>query len=1171
MATANEPALGLTGTLTALQAQPPMTAAPNTQAVAPAMASAGGENLERAARSLESVQGNVAGQTQAIKQMSMAGQQQTVGLQMLMSQLGTQVTSLMQAVNQLSVSMTMSAMPSMSAMAQPVPSPMGIGGMNMARSVGGGIMSAGGSMAGGLSSYGRPFGAMGEMAASPFLGTPVYPSDASQFGPQLSGDAGVMRGMAMTTGLGIQPEMLKFGGGERIRQLGSERLQKSFGDTVLGAAGGGARLGSSLGSDFLGFGAARVMGMGGFGSMLAGSVIGMPIAAAAGASIDEVMDQSAMIRGGGDQFARSAHRFMPTSGMGFGQLRRPGMQSRQRVGRSMNRMAIEDLTLNNEDVREMFAGVTQQDLMRGVGNVDEVVQRFRDTKETFKMIGRRMGQGLQEAAGTMGALQGLGFDPSGQRGRSAIFGASSVMGLTPSEAMQRGIGSGQQGTAMGIGREMFGIGIQGAQLAQSAIQSGALTNVQTAALGGREAAGGLMPQMMMNFLQSPMGRATLLAGATPGGFNMGAVQGLGARQVMGRAGDKANADINSLIDIELGGEEQAREFLQDPQAFGAVLGQVRSVARTFEQTGANPHNAMRMALKQTVMQGATGEQLSAALKMIKEMPESRRKEGMQRAREMADEFGTQTSEDLAMWAQTKRSLKRAFTPISEGAVGMVAAGGAALSRSMTSIHRGLTGIEPKYMGRDLDMDALSAVTTRGTGSGVFENEEMEVVPETTVNNVGDVALIKERNRHREQRNALRTDQEMIYGEKVSVPMRAEAQRTVANARSKNKEAVENIVEQLRTSTSPGERRTLSTKLMTLLSDGTYGKFDSKKQRGRMMKRALQDAVQSTTGADIGSHFAGRELDKLAPVDTQKAKELAGDISSLLDLDDNFKARELANPEVKAWLEARVYGTGGDLVALKKAAREAGGESFEKLEANLNKGRETEGFWDTAGGLFTHWTADTGEDRGAKILEMLGDDESGLIGLGRKESARTRAIDIAGGASSDAIRRLGEVEKGKFSGALSNFTPGLRTKNSGDVSQALGGLIGKITDPQLAALTKAGGHDRFVEVMTVLKDVNLENKIQRSEREAIAKVININADSEHMNMVVDRANQTGDLGFAALAALSGGKMPQSMLLGRPGTGLTEGQGAQMLEVSTQLTRTLHMIDELALIIADLKMR
>jgi hypothetical protein len=1174
----DDPALGLTGALTTLQNQPPLpAAAPAGSAPSSQDTGQAAEELSRAARSLESVQGSVSGQTQAIQQMTMAAQQQQSMINMSMNQLGNQISTLVQSINKLSTSMTMQQSympppaPSMGPMAQPVgmdfgppPAPAFPQARSMAAGAGGMAMAGARMGFSGLNRFGGAAGGVGAGAALPFFGTPVWAPGQGSVSPRIGGDVGAWGGAAMATGMGITPEMMRYGGANKMQELGSERFQQRFGDAALGLMGGAARLGTGLAADAAGFGLGGAIG-GTLGSFALGGPIGAALAAPAAGAINEVMGQTSAMRGFGDQYARNAFRFMPQQGMGFGNLRRPGMQQRLQVGQQMNRMGIEDLAYDEKDIGEIFGGMSQQDLMRATRTQDEVVQRIRQGKETIKLIGRRMGQTIQESAGTMGEMQQLGFDPTSMRSRATIFGASSVQGLTPTEAMQRGLATGGQYTAQGLGREMAGMGLVGAQAAQVGIQTGRLSNIDIAAMGGREGAGGAIPSLVGSFLQSGVGKSMLMAGGA------GATQGLNMQQVIGRGGAMANQDINRLIDIELGGEEQARELLQDPRALSEIVRMVSDQARVFKQgrPGVSDRNAMRLALRQ-YMPNASGAQLTAILKQVEGLPESQTKKAQSMATNLADEMSATTTERVAIVARAKRQLSRWATPTAEALAGGVTGTGVAMGNALTDVYRGVTGMDVQSTGAGMDIGTLTELRGRTSEDRYAYREQEMAMPD-----VGDVdpetrAAIARENRGIKARNAERARQGNVMSKKTRVNQRTKStvdkQVRSVLADPANYKAIEEYKEQIKNG-SPSDKKQAMKGLLDLMSSGTYGKYDASTPVGAQVMRAFNDKIQEELGVDAASILAGDMGPKaFGRAEKENLKEKREELRGLLDLESTETAALFEREEVADYLAA-VGGAEGamDIGEAEKRMLAAlpEGEGARVLE--IMRENEKQGF-DLFGTTFSE-TASTAKGRARTAAALLkgggGRFGEGAIGLGKKEGATLRT-GVAGGAAAEVLMGL---RKKKMGAGASGLIGRLAGGEVAGVTSAMGELEGKLTEADLAELEKgeiAGGKE-FAAILREMKNIDGDNKLSGSERDALA---NMGMKAEKIDQISKGMNEgtvnRGDIMTMAMAGVD--TAPMAMLM----KGGPEGkQAVLMFQSMQQMSKITDQVMEISKIVKSIK--
>jgi hypothetical protein len=1136
-----DPVLGLTGTLNAVQTQAPM--APN----AVPQDNSASQHLERAARSLESVQGNVSGQTQAIQQMSMIAQQQSAMMSMLINQLSMQVAGLSQAIGGMSTAMRMG--PAMTQMAYPMaPTDMGGGGGGgggggFLRRAGGAAVTGGSAAFGGLYSAGRPFGAFGGGLVSPFFGTPVGAPGPGQIGPQMSQDVGLWRSAVMASGFGIDPRMMRTAGGGQLQQLGRERLQQNVADVGLGLTGGAARVGIGYGAGELGMAIGGRLGLGMVGGGIAGMALGGALAAPASMAIDEIMRQSAAQRGYGEQFGRNAFRMLgPQQTSGFGALRRPGMQDRLRFGQAVNRMEIQDLTMTQQDMTEAFAGMSQNDLARGVRNVDEVVQRFRETKETLKLLGRRMGQGIQEAAGTMGALQAIGIDPTGQRGRAAIFGASSILGMTPSEAMQRSMGMAgtQWGAQGGFGAGMLGVGQVSLQAGQSAIQRGALNASQIAALGGREGTGEALQTMVSNFLQSGVGRAMLVAGPQ--------AMGAGVQETMRMASQRASIDRGRVVDVQMGGQKQTQEYLKDPnRAVADIYAKIRDLSVMYSQNDPTigRERAMRMALSQ-FMPGSNDAQLDAILTTMKNLPQAIRDDQRQKAVNLGDELSSVQLQNLALTARAGRFMRGAMTPIAEGLTGAWTGFSEDVGAGVTGIYNAAIGAEEVTVGGRIDPKTLSAMRKRGGQGDIYAPEALN----TNIAVGGTVGASSGLRELGEASNRIRDEQRSIMTEgAVDSSRKRKIRKQITRANDgANYEKIAKLKERIATG-EPDQKQRAAEELMQIYGGEEYkkAKADMNSKDPDVRKRALetmrtyQEAVGSSLGEDMNTLLLGKSARTgLSGVERQRMETEETNITEFLRLGKGANLDAFTMPEMEAYINKLAAGEEGidELVALRKAGAERGIDVAPAVEQiKLRAFGEGQGYF-------------TGGVRGMKKLQEMVSGKEGKGGfkeLRSREQVETQSKVLGEGfAESLRAAKLGRgdiearLKKGGMQERIAAFGELQSTLKDKDIEKLQGTALG--------------------DILNQLKGI--EGDIDTPEERAIArKALEGRVRKEEMESALDSVSQPGGVG-ELMTLMGAGEGPSMKVLTKRGEGLS---GEQALSIAKFMEQT----NQLALVVRELK--
>lgn len=1094
-----------------------------------AQASSGASELASAARSLESVQGNVSGQTMAIQQMTMAGQQQSTNLNMLLNQLSTQVAGLNQAVMQMAGATRMASMPQpmhqQQAMGPPMTAAGGAGFGQMAMT-GGGYTFRGLGMANtGLQAAGGFFGRGGAMMAQPFLGGDVY---SGGIRPQLGQEVGVLRGFGLASGIGLRPEMMKTASAEQVMALGRERMANRAGDAFLGAVGGAGHLGLALGGEALGSMAMGALGIGGIGGFAGSMLAGGAIAAAGGLAINETMDQAGNIRGFGEQFGRNAHRFMgsvPSTG-----LRMPGRASRQTFGREMNRMSIQDLTFNAQDVQEMFATMTEQDLMQGARNTQEVVQRMRQAKEAFKVIGLTMGQGIREASETMGIMQSLGINPMGIQGRAAIFGASSIPGMKPGDAMRRSGEFGQRYVNIGGGAGGLRTMQTSLRSGQMAINEGLLSKEEVASFGGREGVGEAMAHFQDAFMGSELGRASILAGS--GSF------GLGVHDTL-TLGSKRAMDPNRLLELESG--KLQKEYLdQDPylrrmDQYAKISSLADEIQRGDRKI--SRRNAMVTAMK-SIDRTLTDMQAGALLKQFentgKEVERSRR----DRVRLAGEQASSQAHEQFGIINKIKRSGQRMFTEPAEYLEDAATNFGDLLGRTSHRVEQSLMGVKDIDISEGLDLELIQSLKRRGSEA---KNREEKIPLIQSGGDPGVKRAIQLENMRIEERNKLRDDQDLIDKQTPSAQMREKYRAMAQGAVQGNASEIRKAKEIIRDPSSTGmERRGAMKKLLSIASNDNYDSFDASGKGGGAVKRAIQDAVLSAYGVDPASVLTGNETAKGLSFSKEKQDrltELRNELNSLTGA-TGIEGLKYESPEVMNYIRALSSGGIGEAKAIADAADPELQEQFNKIN-KLFKDKDS---------FLTVHHATRGESKFESLEKFaFGDFAKELRSLKREEAGAARMGIIGRGAA--RMLEKARVSPGGKTGSL------LQSQQVGDITEGLGRLI-ELSDDDLNKL----GDSKMARTIKALKEA-MSNDSVIDEKEA--RIIQGIVPSLKIEEVLENGTRAGDLGEIIAAASDFGTV-------RGLTTTVGKEGFTNLQIETMQTMKNEM-DRISLMLMDIEVR
>ncbi len=706
-----EPALGISGALTALRDVRPQ------QGGAGDLGSAASD-LSSAAQGLRSVQGNIAGQTMAIQQMSLAGAQQVQSMNVLMSQLNMSVGQLVGAISQMTQAMRMQGFQSTAAATSLPPSmpfipptpAFSAGGFagGLARGVGDVLAGVGRAGVGAFTAGARGVGNLYGAAISPFFGATFQPPEVgAAFGSV--GNAGMMRSLMLGSGIGTAfgraPNQMVTGG--ELTRLAAERGAFKFGEIGLGATTGlasfgtmmlGGGIGSSVGSSL---GGAAFGGLGRFAGGLAGGIAGGAlIGGALMAPIQQTMDQVGMIRAGGELFGRNAFRFMGSEQIGG---RAPNFRERSRFGSSMLNEGIEDLTFGQEDMQRIFGAAVGSDLMRGVNSAQQVRQRLRQTKDSIKAIGQTMSMTIEESAGLLGDLQAAGIDPSRAM---RVLGGFNVAGLTRREAMSGQMAFSGQFAGTGLqGAGLMRLGAQSQQMAQTAIRMGALSPEQLAAVGGRAGAQQVMGNAVAQLMQGDFGTMAMFAGMPGGGI--GSVRG-GALGVMGQAG--AAATPGRMAAFAANPQKFMRDAMNDPRAMNQLFAQISSAADTLRggMPGVSKRDLMSLIMQG---QGLNSVQADAALSILEKSPQAMRDQAIEMQGGLNNLVLSQRIENFSIFGRAGRAIQRLTGPAATGIAGTVAGMQDTVVNMATGVRDKILGIEHvNVQTRDVNMATMRALS-----------------------------------------------------------------------------------------------------------------------------------------------------------------------------------------------------------------------------------------------------------------------------------------------------------------------------------------------------------------------------------------------------------------------------------------------------------------------------
>ena len=677
----------------------------------------GAGELSRAARSLESVQGNVAGQTMAIQSLSMSTQSAVINVGAQMNALGSQLAGLNSAISRMAGGIGMSSMP-------PPPPMMAMGGgggfhMPSMAPVAGGMARAGMGVMSGLGTIGTGLGYMGGAMASPFMGN--VPVTRTSYGAEMSGNASAYQAAVLGSGLGVGRGTMRNMNYDRATSAGRERFGDMAGNAALSIGAGAASLGTGLVGDFIG---SRMimpaLGYSGSGLAggLAGSLLGGAVMAPAAMALQQTMEQTSQIGKLGDQYGRNAFR------MGG---RSPSREGRSAFGKAGLDIAIQDMTLTSGDVSEITAGMFNNDLTRGVRGTSEASDRLRELSRSVKTMARTLGGSYGEMMQTAGELQSIGMNVNPQNTRQAVFGASSVQGMTGKEGMAAGMNLAQPFVGMGMGAQGFGIGLMSANAGQSAVQSGALGGNTLAAIGGREGAQALMSRSMANFLQGSGGMAMLAGGMTGGGgFGMGNVSGMGMQGILGRGG--AMASGNNLLQLAMNPQGLMEEAGKNPTALMAQMAsQAMDIGKQVAPKGASQQDIFKIGLQ--ALTGAKGPELDALAKTIEAAPAANREMMERQARQASQAMKSDIMEQRSLSGQFGRATQRLTQPLAEEAKFLGDFWGNTAENLASGVEKSLYGTKSVYgMGKVGASDAKKLFEAMGKaedGNGFIGKRALE--------------------------------------------------------------------------------------------------------------------------------------------------------------------------------------------------------------------------------------------------------------------------------------------------------------------------------------------------------------------------------------------------------------------------------------------------------------
>lgn len=843
---AADPALGLSGAMAARD-RPQMTAEPM-----------GAGELSRAARSLESVQGNVAGQTMAIQGLSMTTQSAVTNFSAQMNALGSQIASLNSSIARLGGGLSMAAAP----MTMPSPAYGGGAGFPSAPSVGSGFamgnlapmapgfgstaMRGAGAAFGGLQTVGTGIGYMAGAAMAPIFGSAG--ATRTSYGAELSPQTGLFGSMMIGSGLGVSNQDMRGMHYSRVREAGAEK----FGDKMGGMAQGMITGGMKFGAEMVGAGFASRMilpalGYSGSGIVggLAGGIIGSGLAAPVTMAIGEVADQAKAIKQFGDQYKRNAYR------MG---TQKAGRSERNAFGANALSLSIDDLTLTGQDVSDITAGMFSGDLTRGVRDARGASDRLRSLSQSVKEMARTFGGSYAEMTQTASELQALGVTANTQSLRQATLSSAGVFGATASQGLQAGMAGARMFAGMGLGSQGFGIGTTSANLANYATQTGAMNANTLAAVGGREGAANVMNQAAANFLRGPAGMALAFGGLGAGGqFNMANVSGLGTSDVLARGSQQATRE--NMLRMFVRPQDAQQAMAEDPNALlAAQAGSAIDAARVlYNKYGKDKISQDEFASVYGNMTGLQGPELQAAIDQIRNAPEALRESQKKVMKEASDQMLSGMMEKRSVTARMGRYFSRTLQPLGEGLATAGSGVAAASERALEDVSDSLWQSKKTALVGKADLESIREIQKNVT---VSKGED-------------DFSAMINRARIEDQRAATKDDKV-----KAELDVREKLARD-----PKAKSKVNEIAAKIRAESDPETRTKLANDLLSSL--GSFYDDIPKSGPGSEKRSAIQDAITRITGVNIEDALSGVNQRGTSVTEEQK-KQVERDVRGIRD-------------------------------------------------------------------------------------------------------------------------------------------------------------------------------------------------------------------------------------------------------------------------------------------------
>ena len=973
----------------------------------------GSGELARAARSLESVQGNVAGQTMAIQSLSMSTQSAVLNVGAQMNALSSQLASLNSSIARLSGGMAMTAMP-------PPPPMMAMGGgggfqMPSMAPFAGAAGRAGLGMMSGLGTIGTGLGYMGGAMAAPFMAN--VPVTRAGYGAEMAGGASAYQAAVLGSGLGVGRGTMRGMNYDWAREAGARRFGDIVGSGAVSGVGGIASLGAGMMGDFIG---SRMLmpalGYSGSGLVggLAGSIAGGAVMAPVTMAIDQTMRQTAAIGQLGDQYGRNAYR--------MGGSRRPSRDDRSAFGRAGLDIAIQDMTLTGQDVTDITAGMFNNDLTQGVRGTGQASDRLRELSRSVKTMARTLGGSYGEMMQTAGELQSIGMTINPETTRRAVFGGASVQGMTGRQGLAAGMNLAQPFVGMGLGAQGLGIGLMSANAGQSAVQSGALSGNALAAVGGREGAQGLLSRATANFLQGPAGMAMLAGGMTAGGgFDMANVAGKGMQGILGRGG--AMAGGNNLLQLAMNPQALMEQAAKDPTALMAQMSAMAmDTGRRLAPPGASQRDIFKLGLQEVTQM--RGPELDALAKTIEATPAANREMMARQASEAAAAMKSDVMEQRSVTGRFGRWRQGLTQPMAEGLNQVKDIFGNAAETAVGSTSEALYGTSSVFGTGSTTMSGAESLL--GAMKTTKKTMETKTLADIIFSN--DYELKRQRKR---ASLALGAAYEAERGRRKKVNKRgvaaADEQLQDMLARDPEKRAdLASIKAKLADESDPVEIQKLTIEATDLLGEmyngGTKGSFDValSKELGRSVSEGLAGRGQGASV--ITDEMKEQNQEDLNSLQSAMRRSIFDFTVSEKDIKEALSS-DKAQEFMRTGNRKLLTGMDDKQIRILAAAKESGGVG-QRVLGQMRLESSEQGFNIGAKNLSGVFARAGMQDLG-QGLEKGGSTAAGVLGgleLGPEEIAKLREAKLGDRMAGALGLRAGKIDSGMMSQLKGLVTP-----------------------------------------------------------------------------------------------------------------------------------------------------